>query len=170
MVERVVDLEHQSVSLTLPDGVTRVAKRYKNQGCVALPIGEESVYFTPTDVPRNLPQATTTPWPMGDALPDEPWPVEVDMIKVEAALDAGFGPPEARTLALLVTYKGRIIGERYSDEVDIPYPARVLVDDQEPDRHARGCAGPQGRVRALAAGADSRVADAGRPASRDSHR
>ena len=122
VVERVVDLEHQSVSLTLPDGVTRVAKRYKNQGCVALPIGEDSVYFTPTDVPRNLPSATTTPWPMGDVLPDEPWPVEVDMTKVEDALDAGFGPAEARTLALVVTYKGRIIGERYSDEVDIHAP------------------------------------------------
>ena len=122
VVERVVDLEHQSVSLTLPDGVTRVAKRYKNQGCVALPIGEDSVYFTPTDVPRNLPPAATTPWPMGELLPDEPWPVEVDMTKVEDALDAGFGPAEARTLALVVTYKGRIIGERYGDEVDIHTP------------------------------------------------
>ena len=123
VVDTAVDFERQSVSLTLPDGVTRVAKRYKNQGCVALPIGEDSVYFTPTDVPRNLPPAETTAWPMGDVVPDEPSPVEVDMTKVEEALDAGFGPPEARTLALLVTYKGRILGERYSkDEVDIHTP------------------------------------------------
>ena len=122
VVDTAVDFERQSVSLTLPDGVTRVAKRYKNQGCVALPIGEDSVYFTPTDVPRNLPPAETTVWPMGDVVPDEPSPVEVDMTKVEEALDAGFGPPEARTLALLVTYKGRILGERYSDEVDIHTP------------------------------------------------
>ena len=122
VVDTAVDFERQSVSLTLPDGVTRVAKRYKNQGCVALPIGEDSVYFTPTDVPRNLPPAETTVWPMGDVVPDEPSPVEVDMTKVEKALDAGFGPPEARTLALLVTYKGRILGERYSDEVDIHTP------------------------------------------------
>ena len=122
VVDTVVDFERQSVSLTLPDGVTRVAKRYKNQGCVALPIAEDSVCFTPSDVPRNLPPAETTPWPMGDLLPEEPWPVEVDMTKVEEALDAGFGPPEARTLALLVSYKGRILGERYSDEVDIHTP------------------------------------------------
>ena len=122
VVDTVVDFESQSVSLTLPDGVTRVAKRYKNQGCVALPIAEGSVYFTPSDVPRNLPPAETTPWPMGDLLSEEPWPVEVDMTKVEEALDAGFGPPEARTLALLVSYKGRILGERYSDEVDIHTP------------------------------------------------
>jgi CubicO group peptidase (beta-lactamase class C family) len=122
VVERVVDDATQTVRLTLPDGVTRAARRYANQGCVALPIGEDSVYFTPTDVPRNLPPAETTLWPMGDVLPDSPWPDEVDMAQVEEALDAGFGPPEARTLAVVVTYKGRILGERYSEEVDIHSP------------------------------------------------
>ena len=122
VVDTVVDFERQSVALTLPDGVTRVAKRYKNQGCVALPIGQDSPYFTPTDVARNLPPPETTAWPMGDLLPNAPWPVEVDMAKVEDALDSGFGPPEARTLALVVTYKGRILGERYSEEVDIHAP------------------------------------------------
>jgi len=34
----------------------------------------------------------------------------------------GFGPPEARTLGLVVTYQGRIIGERYSDDVDMHTP------------------------------------------------
>jgi CubicO group peptidase (beta-lactamase class C family) len=122
VTDTVVDYARQMVSLTLPDGVTRTAKRYRNQGCVALPIGEDSVHFTPTDVARNLPPAATTPWPMGDVLSDAPWPAEVDMAKVEQALDAGFGPPEARTLGLVVTYKGRILGERYSDEVGIHTP------------------------------------------------
>jgi len=122
VVDTVVDFERQRVSLTLPDGVTRVAQRYKNQGCVALPIGEDSIYFTPTDVPRNLPPAATTPWPMGDVLPDEPWPEELDMARIEEALDVGFGPPEARTLGLVVTYKGRIIGERYGEGNDIHTP------------------------------------------------
>ena len=40
----------------------------------------------------------------------------------QRALDTGFGPPEARTLGLVVTYQGRILGERYSDEVDIHTP------------------------------------------------
>jgi CubicO group peptidase (beta-lactamase class C family) len=44
------------------------------------------------------------------------------MIKVKEALDVGFGPPEARTLALLFTYKGRIVGERYGDDVDMHSP------------------------------------------------
>jgi len=122
VVERVVDYETQTVRLTLPDGVTRVARRYANQGCVALPIGVDSVYFTPTEVPRNLPPAETTPWPMGDVLPDTPWPAEVNMARVQEALDTGFGPPEARTLAVVVTYKGRILGERYSEDVDLHSP------------------------------------------------
>ena len=122
VVDTVVDVERQRVALTLPDGVTRTAQRYRNQGCVAHPIGEDSVYFTPTDVERILPPAETTPWPMGDVLPDDAWPAEVDMAKVVEALDVGFGPPEARTLGLVVTYKGRILGERYGEEVGIHTP------------------------------------------------
>ena len=122
VVDTVVDFERQMVSLTLPDGVTRTAKRYGNQGCVAHPIGEDSVRFAPSEVARNLPPAATTRWPMGDVRSDEPWPAGVDMATVERALDVGFGPPEAQTLGLVVTYKGRILGERYGDEVDIHTP------------------------------------------------
>jgi CubicO group peptidase (beta-lactamase class C family) len=122
VVDTVVDHDRQLVALTLPDGVVRTAKRYRNQGCVAHPIGEDSVYFTPTDVARTLPPAETTPWPMGDALSDEPWPDGVDVATVEEALDVGFGPPEAQTLGLVVTYQGRILGERYGDEVDLHTP------------------------------------------------
>jgi CubicO group peptidase (beta-lactamase class C family) len=122
VVDTIVDYENERVALSLPDGVTRTAKRYKNQGCVAHAIGEDSVYFTPTDVPRDLPPAATTPWPMGDVLSDEPWPSDVDMAKVEEALNVGFGPPEAQTLALVVTHRGRILGERYGEGIDIHTP------------------------------------------------
>ena len=122
VVDTVVDYDRQSVALTLPDGVTRTAKRYRNQGCVAHPIGEDSVYFTPSDVARNLPPAETTPWPMGDVVSDEPWPEGVNLELVEQALDVGFGPPAARTLGLVVTYQGRILGERYGEGIDIHTP------------------------------------------------
>ena len=46
VVDTVIDYERQMVSLTLPDGVTRTAQRYANQGCVAHPIGETEVLFT----------------------------------------------------------------------------------------------------------------------------
>ena len=48
VVDTVIDYERQMVSLTLPDGVTRTARRYANQGCVAHPIGESEVFFTPS--------------------------------------------------------------------------------------------------------------------------
>ena len=122
VVDTVVDYEQERVALTLPDGVTRTAKRYENQGCVAHGIGEDSVHFVPTTVERNLPPAATTPWPMGDVLSDASWPSEIDMEKVEEALDIGFGPAEARTLGLVVTYRGRILGERYGEGIDIHTP------------------------------------------------
>jgi CubicO group peptidase (beta-lactamase class C family) len=122
VVDTVVDFERQLVSLTLPDGVTRTAKRYASQGCVAHAIGQDSVYFTPSEVPSSLPPAETTPWPMGDVLPDEPFPAEIDMARVEQAIELGFGPPEAQTLAFIVTHNGRIIGERYAEGIDIHTP------------------------------------------------
>jgi CubicO group peptidase (beta-lactamase class C family) len=122
VVDTVIDYEREMVALTLPDGVTRTARRYGNQGCVAHPIGEDSVFFEPSEVARNLPAAASTPWPMGDILSDEPWPAEIDMAKVEEALDVGFGPAEARTLGLVVTYKGRVLGERYGEGIDIHTP------------------------------------------------
>jgi CubicO group peptidase (beta-lactamase class C family) len=55
---------------------------------------------------------------MGDVLPDEPFPPEVDAAKVTAAVDAAFDPPESMTAAFVVVYKGRIIGERYMEGMD----------------------------------------------------
>jgi CubicO group peptidase (beta-lactamase class C family) len=122
VTDTVVDVERQEVRLTLPSGVTRVAKRYGSQGCVTRPLGQDSVFFTPSVVRPDLPDAATTPWPMGDVLSDEPYPAELDMEMVAAAIEAGFGPPEAMTEALLVTYKGRIIGERYGEGIDLHTP------------------------------------------------
>lgn len=122
VVDTVVDFDRQEVRLTLPSGSVLAAKKYRSQGCVTRAIGEDSVHFRPTDVAVNLPPAATTPWPMGDVLTDEPFPAGVDMEKVAAALDEGFGPPEAMTLALVVTHNGRILGERYGAEVDLHTP------------------------------------------------
>jgi CubicO group peptidase (beta-lactamase class C family) len=44
------------------------------------------------------------------------------MARVEEALDVGFGPAEARTLGLVVTYRGRILGERYGEGIGIHTP------------------------------------------------
>ena len=122
VVDTVVDFERQEVRLTLPSGVTLAAKRYRSQGCVTRPVGEDSVFFVPSDPVTGLPPAGTTPWPMGDVLPDEPFPAELDMALVAQALDTAFGPPEAMTEAVLVTYRGRILGERYGEGIDLHTP------------------------------------------------
>ncbi len=120
--DTVIDRAHETVRLTLKNGVTRVAKRYGSQGCVALPIGADSVSFTPSIVRSTLPPAATTTWPMGDLTPKAAWPVGVDSALVARAMTEGFGPPDAMTLAFMVTYKGRIIGERYAKGIGIHTP------------------------------------------------
>ena len=120
--DTVVDYATQTVRLTLTNGVTRVARRYGSQGCVPLPIGADSVSFTPSVVTSNLPPAASTPWPMGDVLPTAALPREIDQTLLAQAMDEAFGPVEAMTLGLVVTYKGRIIGERYADGIGMHTP------------------------------------------------
>jgi CubicO group peptidase (beta-lactamase class C family) len=113
----VIDFEKKTVSITLPGGVTRTAIYVGDQGCVTLPEGRRSLYYTPIKVTRQLPDANTTPWPMGDVLPATPMPAGVNMDKIDQALKAAFEPANAQTAAFVVTHKGRIIAERYGDGI-----------------------------------------------------
>jgi CubicO group peptidase (beta-lactamase class C family) len=122
VVDTVVDRSRQEIRLKLASGVTRVARRFGSQGCVTLPIGTDSVYFKPSVVKPNLPPAASTPWPMGDVIAKAPWPAGIDSAAFESAMTAGFGPPDAMTLAVVVTYKGRILGERYAPGIGIHTP------------------------------------------------
>ena len=122
ITEREIDYENQAVHLTLPNGVVRTARRFGDQGCVTLPVGANTVYFTPSEVESTLPDPATLPWPMGDVLPDEPLPSVLDAEKVAQAVAAAFEPAEAMTAALVVTWKGRIIGERYRDGITMHTP------------------------------------------------
>lgn len=119
----VVDFEKKTVSIALPSGVTRTAIYLgdQSQGCVTLPMGMDKVYYEPQKISRNLPDAGTTPWPMGDVLPEEPMPAELDMDKVRQAVDAAF-EGDGMTAAFVVTYKGRVIGERYGDGISKDTP------------------------------------------------
>ena len=55
----VIDRANQVVHITLPSGVTRTAKNLGSQGCVTLPIGKNSVNFTPVSVKSGLPDPST---------------------------------------------------------------------------------------------------------------
>jgi len=119
VTEKRIDRENRAVHLTLESGVVRTAKYLGDQGCVALPVGEDTVHYTPVALKSNLPDAATTSWPMGDLLPEEPLPPELDADKVTAAVNAAFEPAEGLTAAFVVTWKGRIIGEKYRDGLDM---------------------------------------------------
>ena len=117
VAKRTVDREHKAVHLTLANGVTRTARLFGDQGCITLPLGRDTVSFTPVTVKRQLPDPDTQPWPMGDAPPDGPVPPGLDAARVARAVDAAFEPAEAMTAAVVVTWRGRIVGERYGPGV-----------------------------------------------------
>jgi len=111
-----IDYEKRTVEVTMPNGKARLAKQVGSQGCITLPIGKTDVLFTPSIVKSALPDPKTQPWPMGDLLPAGGPPAGVDMGKVLEAMDAAFDPA-GMTAAFVVTYKGRIIGERYGEHI-----------------------------------------------------
>jgi CubicO group peptidase (beta-lactamase class C family) len=109
----VIDRQKRSVQVRTPKGTVRTALQLGSQGCVTLPIGRDSVYFTPSVVTSSLPDPATQPWPMGDVPPEGPLPAGIDRVRLQAAVEDAF-EPAAMTAALVVTYHGRIIAERYA--------------------------------------------------------
>lgn len=109
----VVDRVNRQVSISMPNGPTLIARYYGSQGCITLPPGRDDVFFTPVAVASTLPDPATQAWPMGDVLPNTAPPANIDMSRVQQAVDAAFAVPQAYTSAFVVTYKGRLIAERY---------------------------------------------------------
>lgn len=108
----VVDRDKREVRISTKQGVTRVARYVGDQGCVTLPLDGSGIKFAPKPVPRTLPDAATSAWPMGDKVPANA-AHGLDMAKLKAAVDAAFAPDDALTQAFVVTWKGQIIAERY---------------------------------------------------------
>src|SRR5688500_4333407 len=113
-----IDRERKRVRLTVANRITREAKLYGDQGCVIHQPGRDSVFFAPVRVTTTLPDANTTPWPMGDVLPTTPLPVGIDTAKLRQAVDAAFASPEGYTQAFVVVHDGRIVAERYAHGAD----------------------------------------------------
>ena len=118
----VIDRINRAVHVTLPNGVRRTAIIVGSQGAVALPRGADTVAFKPVTVRSALPDARTQPWPMGDVLPSPLVPSEIDAAKLRQAIDAAFAAPEGLTAALAITWKGRLIGERYAPGITAQTP------------------------------------------------
>ncbi len=109
----VVDRAAKAVRITMPNGVTRVARYLGDQGCVTLPEGETTLHYKPRKIEKRRGDPKTTPWPMGDALPSDPLPAGLDQAKLKRAVDAAFEPATSMTAAFVVTWKGRLVAERY---------------------------------------------------------
>ncbi len=117
----VVDRAARAVHVRVPNGVTRTAVYVGSQGCVALPVGQTTVSYTPVRVPSRLPDPKTTLWPMGDVLPGAP-PAGVDLARVRAAVDAAFSVPGEMPAAFVVTWRGQLVGERYGEGISAATP------------------------------------------------
>ena len=113
----VVDRLNQAVHILLPRGVTRTAKAFGSQGCVTLPVGQTSPHFMPVTVKSQLPEPSTQSWPMGDMLPKDPLPPQINAAKLREAIEAAFEPASGMTAAFVVTWRGRLIGERYGEGI-----------------------------------------------------
>ena len=106
-----VDREQKLVRMTL-DGVSREARFYGDQGCIIQRPDRPGISFRPVAVKTTLPEAMSLPWPMGDRLPEDPLPTEIDRAVLDAAVEAAFDPA-GLTAAFVVVHKGRLIAERY---------------------------------------------------------
>jgi CubicO group peptidase (beta-lactamase class C family) len=117
----VVDRVAREVRITMPSGVTRVARYVGDQGCVTLPEGETTLHYTPRKIEKRLGDAKAT-WPMGDVLPNDPLPPGLDAAKLKRAVDAAFEPATSMTAAFVVTWKGRLVAERYGPGITSTTP------------------------------------------------
>ena len=100
------------VRVRLPNGLDRTAVYLGDQGCVTLPKGKQAVSFTPVRIEKRL---------AGDP-PLQPLPEGLDTSKVRQAVGAAFENPAALTAAFVVTWKGRIVGERYGPGITAKTP------------------------------------------------
>ena len=105
-----VDNDKHTVTVRAPGIPPRMARHNGDQGCSILPRGETDIHFKPVRVPRNLPDAATTPWPMGDA---NALSAETNA-GVADALDWAMAQKQHNTRAIVAVHRGKIVGERYA--------------------------------------------------------
>ncbi len=91
--------EERRVVTASRDGVSAGARHFGDQGCVILRPETDKPVFTPRRVVSSLPDAASTPWPMGDRLPDTPLRSDVDGTLLDQAARTSTAPSSTRPLA-----------------------------------------------------------------------
>jgi CubicO group peptidase (beta-lactamase class C family) len=117
----IVDRAAKTVSVAVPGGAVRIAKYIGDQGCVTLPPGATDLPFKPQSIKSTLPDPAAQAWPTGDKV-TEGFPAELDLAKIRRAADAAFATPAGMTAAVVVTWRGRIIAERYAQGITARTP------------------------------------------------
>jgi len=117
-----IDYEDKSVTASLP-GLVRFERRAiyrEGLGCtLVMDAAEEKIRKQAApDLTPLPPEREDLPWPKGDRLPTMELPSQINVQKLELALDEAFSEPDPerprRTRAVVVVYEGRIIAERYA--------------------------------------------------------
>ena len=120
----VVDTAKKTVSITLPSGVDPHGGLHRQPGLHhAARRAPTSSSFTPKTVSANLPSAGGAGLADGrPAAQDAASRPSSTKRRSRRAVDAAFSIPDAETTAFVVTWKGRLIGERYGDGITTTTP------------------------------------------------
>jgi len=103
----------------------------------------------------------------GDVLSKDPQPAELDAPKVKQAADAAFASAAEMTAAFVVTWKGRIIAERYGEGINLHTPLESWSMGKSLTATLMGVLIKQGVYDLLQPAAHSRLAGRGRIARQD---
>ncbi len=81
-------------------------------------VAEETIRGWKPKIPPPQPvDPASVSWPMGDRLPEDPLPANIDTGKIKSAVEKGFIESDPRkklyTRALLIVYNGRLVHESY---------------------------------------------------------
>ncbi len=105
--------DQRRIVTAIRDGVSASARHFGDQGCVIIRPETDKPVFTPRKVVSGLPDAASTPWPMGDKLPATPLPAEVDAGLLDQAARMFYSNDLDRRAAFIVVHRGRIVKEEY---------------------------------------------------------
>jgi len=111
----VVNAAKKTVDVAMPKGVVRSAQFVgARQGCVVAAESGAPLHFAPKEPATSPTTTASSPWPAGEVLPRESLPAQIDAAKLKQAVDTAFEPAGAMTSAYVVTWRGKIIAERYA--------------------------------------------------------
>jgi len=119
LVDVDVNYEKKMVTATAFGSVKRSAVFHLCLGCTLVQpsLQPEQLQFAQACVDAEPPAPQTVPWPTGDLNAEGNFS-EVDTARLQEALDREFSEPVPQTprraRAVVVLYKGKIIGERYA--------------------------------------------------------